>query len=280
MAKLIILSIVTYPDEFQKYKVRYSGNVNYDDGSQITNEDTVGMDNMLVPFTMTTDNIIIQNYNNDNPEFDWVEYPSTNQMTVDLLLRSLDQTLNDESSGIAPPRGLSSINYLGLKTANFHSSSGKFSNIMIMCNMPDFDFLPLDLTSKDNQCLIYYGSHTNVTVNISGSVKFADGEKFSSIFIKANSTNEYTISLIGSKDSTLSFSSIRNIVYPTISTNSGKVLPTDSLSTSKLNLLGITEKDSVINSPVIEIRLSPFLFYKVTGTMTLNIRKGNLLFEY
>lgn len=268
-------SIVTYPDELQKYVVRYSGNVNYNDGSQITNENTVGMDDMLVPFSMTTDNVNIQNYNNNNPEFDWVQHPSENQMTVDLLLRSLDQSLNDESSGIVPPRGLSSINYLSLKTAKFHSTSGKFSNIMIMCVMPDFDFLPLDLTSTKNSCLIYYGSHTNVTVHISGTVNFADKETFSSLFIKSGNTDEYTISLTGNKDATLSFESIRGIVYPTISTNSGKVLPTDSLSTSKLNRLGVTEKGSLIKNPVIEIRLSPFLFYKVSGSISLDIGKGN-----
>lgn len=270
---------MTYPDQLQKYKVKYSGNINYDDGSQLTNEDTVGMDNMLVPFTMITDNINIQKYDNNNPEFDWIESPEKNQMTVDLLLRSLDQTLNEESSGIAPPRGLSSINYLGLNTATFHSASGKFSNIKINCAMPDFDFLPLDLTTVNNNWLIYYGSHTNVTVNISGTVNFANGEEFSSLFIKANNTNDYTITLTGNGDSTLSFSSIRNIVYPTISTESGKILPTDSLSTSKLSRLGITEKSSEIKNPTIEIRLNPFLFYKVTGSISVNLGKGILIFE-
>ena len=238
------------------------------------------MDNMQVSFSMTTNNKNIEQFNKDNPEFDWFEYPNENQMTVDLLLRSLDQSLTDDSSGISPPRGLSSINYLGLKTATFHSTSGKYSNIMINCAMPDFDFLPLGLKTVENTCLINYGSHTNVTVVISGSVTFGEGEIFSSQFIKTNITEEYTIALAAKSGTKLSFSSIRDIVYPTISTDTGKVLPDDDLSTSKLQRLGISESDQLISNPSIEIRLSPFLFYRVKGSISVKIGKGILIFEY
>jgi hypothetical protein len=49
---------------------------------------------------------------------------------------------------------------------------------------------------------------------------------------------------------------------------------------AKLNRLGIHEKDQKITNPKIEIRLTPFLFYKVTGTISANIGKGILRFEY
>jgi hypothetical protein len=89
------------------------------------------MDNMLVPVSMTKTSKNIDNFNKDKPEFDWVVFPQNKQIIIDLLLRNLDQALTSASSGISPPRGLSSINYLGFNSASIHSTSGKFSDIII-----------------------------------------------------------------------------------------------------------------------------------------------------
>lgn len=111
---------------------------------------------MKVPFIMTKTDSDIDKFDIDNPEFDWIETPAENQMTVDLLLKNLDQTLTSDSSEITPPRGLSSVNYLGLKAAKYHSVSGKYTVINITCEVPDFDFLPLGITSKNNKGKIVY----------------------------------------------------------------------------------------------------------------------------
>ena len=276
---LKLLYLVTFPDSFSKSVVNYSGNVNYDDGSKITDYNTEGMDNMLVPFTMITDNKFIENFDKDKPEFNWKVNPSKNQMTVDLLLKGLDQNLNDASAGITPPRGLSSINFLALISAKFHSVSGKFSNLEIEWSVPTFDFLPLGLATSDNSCLIQYGSHTNVTVDISGIVSFDKYEVFESNFFKSNTTEEYIISLSGINDSSFSFQTIKNIVYPTISTDTGCVLPSDNLSSNKMDMLWISEDTSEITLPKIEIRFEPYLFYKVNGYISVCIDSGIRIFE-
>ena len=136
------------------------------------------------------------------------------------------------------------------------------------------------MTTKDNRCVIMYTSHTSVSFMISGSVNFAKDEVFTSRFFKSSDTDDYTIHLTSEKGASLSFSSIQNIVYPTISTDRGRVLPNDALSVAKLQRIGIQENDQKIINPSIEIRLTPFLFYRVTGEVTAKIGKGTFVFEY
>jgi hypothetical protein len=78
-------------------------------------------------------------------------------MTLNLLLDTFDQDRNDDSQDIFPPRGLSSINKLGLKQASIFSESGKISHIITAeVYMPDFDFLPLGMKTYDNIAYVEY----------------------------------------------------------------------------------------------------------------------------
>ena len=260
------------------YVVSYEGETNYDDGSKITNEDTAGMDNKKVSIMMQKTNKSIQEFDINNPRFDWVQSPTEGQMTLNLLLTALDQTLTANSKKIPPPRGLSSINKLGLKRAIFSSRSGKYT-AAIYCeiDVPEFDFLPLDLTTVNNTGYVHYYTNTNVTVHILGEVLFEEGQRYHTHFKKDADSDEYKVFLTAHQGVKLSFEAIKKVVFPTISTESDKILSDDSNSLKLLSRFNIEEENVSIRNPVIEIRLVPYLFYRVNGMLSSGMTRGESL---
>ena len=229
------------------------------------------MDDKQVPIELKLNSTKISDLDYDNPIFYWTVTPHYGQMSVDLLLVTLDQNRTDETADIPPPRGISSINTLGVEEAKLTSVGGKFEDLVIKCDVPDFDFLPLQLRSIENDCQINYSSIDNVTVVITGDVSI-NGDEYSSEIMKPNNTDSYKTYLNGQKTGALMTSSIiKTTIFPTISTESTSIFPTEAYLVDYLNTLGINENTLEITSPKLEVNLEPYLFYTVNGY--LNTRK-------
>lgn len=195
--------------------------MDYASGSGLLTDDTKGMDTTQVPFYMYKTSGDIKFYEQDNPYFKWFQTPSEGQMTLNLLLNTLDQTRSEETNDITPPRGLSSINNLGLKEAVHYSESGKtVGTIHASFIVPDFSFLPIDQEATENIGFITYTNISYVSVFIQGNFSFEPENLFSIFFNKYEDRNDYVISLIGLDNSVLKFKDIKHYIFPTLSTNS------------------------------------------------------------
>lgn len=257
------------------YVVMYSGNVNYDDGTLVRDEDTKGMDDMNVPIYMILTKSDIEKYDSNKSELKWIQIPHKNQMTLNLLLNTIDQTRDVNTPDIPSPRGLSSINKLSLKGAQYTSFKGNYNNeIIAILDVPDYDFLPLDMVSSGNIGVVRYTNKAKVQVEIKGELELTEGQNFTTQFFKENGSEYYKINLAGLEGVTLSFKTIREKVYPTISTQEDSILPSDKTSLSYLKTFNIVEDDVKISNPQVEIRLEPYLFYKVSGNITSGLVKG------
>ena len=223
------------------------------------------MDDKQVPIKLVLTSTQISDLDYDNPTFYWTVTPHDGQISVDLLLVTLDQNRTDKTADIPPPRGISGLNRLGVKEAKFNSVDGRFEDLVIKCDMPDFDFLPLELRSIENDCQINYSSSDDVTVEITGDVSI-QGDEYSSEIIKPNNTDSYKIYLNGQKTGALMTSSIiKTIIFPTISTESTSIFPTEAYLVDYLDTLGITEDNLEITFPKLEVNFEPYLFYVVNG---------------
>lgn len=256
--------------------MRFNGRIDYSDGTDITTADNQGMDDTTVPFVMTKTKTEFESFEIENPTFTWLQRPENGQMSVNLLLSSIDQTRDSNSEGILPPRGLSSINSLGLEKAAFNSTSGKFTDLLIYCVIPDFDFLPLGVQSTNNTCRIQYHSQNNVTVNIYGEVELDEDELYNVHFVKNPDMVSYYIFMTGKSNTVLSFDTIKDKVYPTIATDKDTILPTNNTAIDGLAKLNITEDGVDIENPKIEIRLAPYLFYRVSGNISSGLKPSKL----
>ena len=231
----------------------------------LVTENTYGMDDMQVPIETELTNEDLSDFNYDDPMFYWTVSPQSGQMSVDLLLVTLDQNRTDETADIPPPRGIGSVNTLAVEEATFTSESGKFSELIIFCVLPDFSFLPLELTSVENACQINYDSSDDVVVKITGFVTI-ENDQYSSEIIKYNDTDSYKIYLNGADSGALMTSSIiKNIIFPTISTETTSIFPTEDYLVNYLNTLGINEDTLEITLPELVVNFEPYLFYSVDG---------------
>jgi hypothetical protein len=226
------------------------------------------MDDKLVPFTMTLDNTDLEILDFEDPEFDWQINPDFGQMSVNLLLTTLDQTRDEDTAEVTPPRGISSLNSLSILSATFHSTSGKFSSLVMECDIPEFNFLPLELASSNNECIISYSDSSTVKVVISGEVTLADDSAFDAKFVKSYDQEYYVITLEAQTGSPLSFSTIKSQIFETISTQTTNILPNDENSLNKLAQVDITEDDVEISDSRIIFRLDSGIEYiDVYGTI-------------
>lgn len=257
------------------YVVKYGGFVNYDDGTLVRDEDTKGMDDMNVPIYMILSKTDIEKYDVDKSEFKWVQIPAENQMTLNLLLNTVDQTRDVNTPDIPAPRGLSSINKLSLKGVQYTSFKGNYNkDIIAILAVPDYDFLPLNMVSTGNIGVVTYTDKATVQVDIKGELELSKDQRFSTQFFKEKDSQYYKIYLAGHEGVTLSFETIREKVYPTISTEKDSILPSDESSLSYLKTFNIVEDGVEISSPQVEIRLEPYLYYKVWGNITSGLVKG------
>jgi hypothetical protein len=255
----------------------YSGNMEYDISSDMISGETVGMEDTNVPFLMYKTSETIKQYETENPNFKWFQVPTEGQMTLNLLLDTFDQNRNEDSNDISPPRGLSSINKLGLRQASFYSESGKISSIIVAeVVVPDFDFLPLGMTTYNNVAYIEYENVSSSTVFIEGSIDFVSENTFITYFNKYSDTNEYTITLSGREGAFITFEDIKEDIFPTLSMNTDTILPDQDYALESLATFNIYENNSVIYEPTIEIMLEPYLLYEITGKMRSGMEKGKL----
>jgi hypothetical protein len=255
----------------------YSGVMDYASSSSLTRNDTYGMEETTVPFNMYKTTESLKEYDPNNPMFKWFQVPEEGQMTLNLLLDTFDQDRNDDSQDIFPPRGLSSINKLGLKQASIFSESGKISDIITAeVYMPDFDFLPLGMNTYDNIAYVEYKNVSSTTVFIEGIIDFNSDNTFTTYFNKQSDTSEYTITMSSREGSVITFEDIKDVIFPTLSIETYSVLPDQDYALDSLAIFNIDEKDSVIYNPIIEIVLEPYLLYKVTGKMDSGLEEGKL----
>jgi len=186
-------------------------------------------------------------------------------LTISALIGENSTTEYDETVSIPPPKGLSSINMLPVNSANFTSTSGSFSDLVMNIMIPDFDFLPLDIAAIGNQGLVHYTNSSYNRVFISGTTSILE-TIYLSQFVKDYGRNTYTITLVGASDTELPFSTISNVFFPTIAMGTSNVLTSNQYSLDILSRFGITEEDTTLTNVVIIIEFSPFLMYTVRGT--------------
>jgi hypothetical protein len=231
-------------------------------------------------------------FDSDHPQFRFDVSPVGDQINVDLLLSLLDEgnyvdqristqlgENEDEpfvsTVNIAAPKGLDSLNNLPVTSAYFTSNSGDLEYLFITPNCPDFAFLPLELTTTSNNCEIVYVSSNNVHVRIEGEVMI-EGSTYSSLFRKENDDAIYNITLFGEQGSSLTFSELRRYLFPTMEvTPHSTILTTDPDSLQRLSSYGITEDNTVIEDPVIDVSYETYLMYSVRG----RIRTGEELVD-
>ena len=216
-SKLAIWDEISYQQlEDSDYVVLYSGSLDYSDGSTVTTEDTEGMDT-IVPFYMYKTSQDIQDFDKDKPTFKWFQDPAEGQMTVNLLLDTLDQTRTDDTLDITPPRGLSSINKLSLSEASYITESGEIvGSIHASFYTPDFSFLPLDKEATGTSGYIDYTNTSYVSVYIEGDFAFNEDNAFKVYFNKYADSNSYVINLMGAEDSVLTFEDIKEYIFSTL----------------------------------------------------------------
>ena len=263
--------------------VDYLGYIDVDNGRGVDTPDTIGMDHHVSVALTTMNGNISDNYNRNNPEFQWTLGldPEEEQMNVNLLislldpLNSVDITISsqigentftefDETVSIIPPKGLSSINQLSLNAATFTSVGGDFTDLVMNIRVPDFDFLPLGVATMANRGIVHYTNSSYNRVFISG-LTYIDDQRYISQFIKDYRRNTYNITLFATSDSILRFSAISDILFPTISVGATNLLTTDMLSLNLLSRFGIYERDTILRNAVIQVNFTPFLMYRVDG---------------
>lgn len=199
------------------YIVIYSGKMDYQPSTDVPTEDTEGMDSTIVTFYMYKTSEGIKDYDNNAPSFKWFQTPEEGQMTVNLLLDTLDQTRTSETPEIVHPRGLSSVNKLGLLEAVHYSESGKTTGtIHAKFAVPDFSFLPVHELASSNSGYLTYTNSSFVSVFIQGEFEFADGEAFNVFFNKYDYATDYLIDFMARDNSVFTFSDIKDYILPTL----------------------------------------------------------------
>jgi hypothetical protein len=261
--------------------VNYVGYIDVDNGQGVDTPDTRGMDHHVRVTLGTTNDEISGHFSNSHPEFHWSVEPTTEQVNVNLLItlldldNSIDPTIApfigenahtdfDSNIRIVPPNGLSSINNLAINSATFTSVAGSFQDLVMNVRVPDFDFLPLDIASSNNECIIHYTNSAHNRVYISGTTYLGDG-LYSSEFVKDYDKNTYRITLYGAADTQLSFATIGDVFFPTISLRADRVLTSDQRGLDMLASFGITERGTVVRNVIVTIEFTPFLMYTVSG---------------
>lgn len=264
-------------------QITYSGYIDVNDGQDTETLDTVGMDHQVPISVVTLNSDISDDFSSSHPTFDWNVQPHTEQLNVNLLISLLDEQNSVDSSvslqlgeednaqydsivTIIPPHGLGSISALSVISATFTSTSGEFSDLLMTVDVPDFDFLPLDIATTANQGLITYNGVDNNRVFISGTCTL-DDQSYATQFVKNFDADHYRITLEGSLNTVLSFSAISQYIIPSISIGATNVLTTNELGQEVLSRFGITEENTQIMNVRIVIELSPFLFYTVRGNI-------------
>lgn len=261
--------------------VFYFGYLDFEDESGIDTPDTIGMDRQVDFITNMTDYYARNLYNRVSPEFDWYINPDALQLNINLLLTYLDQDENiqnaisarlgtydsdfTDTTTIPAPKGLSDLNILSINEATFHSRSGEYSRLLINCRMPDFTFIPLEVPTTDNACFINYTDASTIRVEVNGTVQLND-QAYDSFFLKDVDSTTYNMTLTGRGDAVLSLATVRDVILPTMETQTlSAVLTDEQEALDRLARFGITEEDYQIEDPVIEIRLQPYLFYRING---------------
>lgn len=272
-------------DQNQGTYVSFQGYTNFEDGSEFDTPETAGYDKDTITYSDTWSTSFSESFNNDNPEFLWVLVPEKDQISVDLLVGFLDQANSvdkrisaqlgetdeepfDKTETLEAPKGLDSFNKLPILSASLTSTSGELKQALIRPDVPDFSFLPLELETTENDCLITYFASHNMQVTMHGITEI-NGQGFVSEFTKAAESNWYSIVLHGEEGSKLTFADIKNTLFTTMELgHSSTILTTDKTALAKLNGYGITEDETVVERPTIEVSYDTYLMYTISGQFT------------
>ena len=264
------------------FEVSYQGYIDIGNGRDVDTPDTLGINHHLPVQFRINNTHIDDDFDLNHSELIWettCEHGCISLRTYITLLdenNSADFTISagigenetsefDEIVNIVPPKGLGSLDDLAISTAHFSSIRTEFQNFTAHLVIPDFDFLPLDVASYANTGIVHY---TNVTYNrvFIGGLSNIEDQEYTSQFIKSYcSSNTYTITLTGRQGSTLTYNTIRDRFFPTLSMGGENVLTDDEFGLEILQRFGVSEEDTTLLNPVINIGFTPYIYYNVTS---------------
>ena len=265
--------------------VSFQGYTDFDDGSEFDTPETAGYDKVTLVHTDTWSTYFSEYFDTENPEFLWELTPSKDQISVDLLVGFLDQANSvdkrisaqlgetdeepfDKTETLIAPKGLDSFNKLPILSANLTSASGELKQALIRPDVPNFSFLPLELETTENDCLITYYASRHMQVIIHGITEI-NGQSFVSEFVKPTESSWYTIVLYGEEGSKLTFADIKKTLFTTMELgHASTILTTDKIALAKLKGYGITEDETVIERPTIKVTYDTYLMYSISGQFT------------
>ena len=280
-ARIIIDTIkVCSPNEESKSLISYQGNLNTDDGSSSV---SLAENGYLLTVPAKADFVnswIDKEYDKKHYNYEWEFYPSSNEMSAEYMINLLDQDISVNSKNsyvygynqyyeidliIPPPKGFASLAKFSYKKATVKTRDDKMVNTYFNMNIPDFSFLPLEITTESNNWNINYTDVNTVEISIIGLTKLSS-VNYKSEFIKLATSKYYTITLYGI-DGPLTFNSVSNDLIPSLKIGDINILTSDQNSLDKLAKFRITEENTIIEDPIIEINFYEYYVYRITGSI-------------
>ena len=260
--------------------VSFQGNLNTDDGSNNQSLDQYGMIVKVPAKTDLLNSWVHDHYEKKHRNLEWDLVPASEKMSAEYLINLLDKDISTNSQNsyvygynqyyeidkiIPPPKGLASIAKFTYSSASLSSRDEKMQNIYLDMEIPDFAFLPLQLETITNECFINYTNVNVVDVSIVGKTQIGQ-TSWKSNFIKEVSEDDYTITLDW-PESTMTFDSIHKDLIPTMQMGEANILTSDQDALDNLAKLGITETETIIYNPVIEMNFKDYYIYRVSGSI-------------
>ena len=264
--------------------VTYQGFINVDDKTSIYTSDKVSLNTIVSLWSEFRNKDVEDNFDVNNPKFAWILSIEKNKMTTDYLLSIIDNTYLDidlrsyplegysskylvlHKNIVNPPKGLGSLTKFSYTNATIFTSKNIFDRVAMNISISDFNFLPLEFTSFQNEWQMNYSSNGDVSVKINGYV-LIDKNLYTSEFIKEINQPDYKITLYGQNNTSLEIKKYNNILIPTMQTSKINVFPNDKTSVEKLKLFNIDEQSTVIHSPIIKIYFRDYYIYNVIGSI-------------
>lgn len=220
---------------------------------------------------------IVEEYYLDRQNLIWDAEPQDEQITVESLVKLLDQSITSDSkkhstnykqtyidSIIPPPKGLGSIAGFSFSQATIVSERSERVYVNIALNLPNFNFLPLSIETRENSGFINYTNTDTIYVSVKGSTILDDSE-YAAGFVKETTRDSYNITLTANTDNTLSFRTIKNLLIPSMQIGEASLLTNDQNALNMLSTFGINDADTVVVSPIIKIEYVDYYVYTIAG---------------
>ena len=279
---------ICVPNDTNDGRTSYQGVLNTDDGSSSVSLSENGYV-LTVPAKADLSNLFVgKEYNTKHYNYVWEFYPYYQQMSAEYMINLLDQDISVNSKNsyvygynqyyeidliIPPPKGLASLAKFSYSKAVVKTRDDKMVNTYFDMNIPDFSFLPLEIETGSNSCNINYTDVNTVEVKIIGTTKLSSAT-YRSEFIKTTSIQYYTVTLYAI-DGVLTFDSIRQDFLPSLETGSINILTSDQASLDNLARFQITEENTIIQNPIIEINFYEYYVYRISGSIKYGDGNGD-----